>query len=195
MPKAVAKNKDTVLNAAMSLFKETGFDNVSVKDICAAAGVSRSSFYAMFSDKTEILVYSLDSVKEHFELAMPEFIKAPNDFERIWFITDAYLKNAVLAGPDLSRMYFMLELKGKCSLFDILASFNPWLVSLLQNCQGAGIVGNTGEAKELVPIQLNIAKAALFDWIRYGGGFPLEVTVRRQIETFLDVKPQYRAPY
>jgi len=193
MSKAMSENKDAILQAALQLFKDNGFDNVSIKDICAAAGVPRSSFYVAFSNKSEILVYSLKSVREDFELSMPQFIQAENDLERIWLLTESFLRAAVDIGPDLCKVYFSLELSGACSLFDILESFNPWLISLLRNCQNTGIVRNRGDAEQMIPIQLNIAIATLFNWVRHGGNFSLKQKVREEIEFFLDVKPDFRS--
>lgn len=41
-------------------------------------------------------------------------------------------------------------------------------------------------------MQLNLAKAYLFEWVCANGAFPLQDTVRRGIETFFDVAPEYR---
>jgi AcrR family transcriptional regulator len=40
----------------IQLFLEHGFDNVTVEDICAAAGLSRRSFFRYFSAKEEIVM-------------------------------------------------------------------------------------------------------------------------------------------
>lgn len=114
----------------MKLFTARGFDNVAVKDICAAVGIPRSSFYLAFADKA--------------------------------------------------------------GLFGLLENFNDWLIQLTTNCQKQGIVRNKTTSTALVPMQLNLAKAYLFEWVYANGAFPLQDTVRRGIETFLDVAPEYR---
>ena len=188
-----SKHTQLLAKTAMELFQSSGYDKVSVRQICCAAGVPRSTFYTVFSGKADILVYSLQSVKENFQQSMSGFITAANDFERIWFLTNAFLSRAAEVGPELCKAYFILELQHSCELFDILEAFNDWIVQLLANCQSSGIVGIKGNPAELVPIQLNLAKAILFDWVRSDGSFPLRETVRKNIEIFLDVKPQYRA--
>lgn len=40
---------------AIRLFRDRGFDNVTVEEICAAAGVSRSSYYFHFDNKDSVL--------------------------------------------------------------------------------------------------------------------------------------------
>lgn len=187
-----AKRMDTIVNTALALFKKHGYDEVSVRQICEKANVPRSSFYTVFSGKEDILVYSLSRVKGNFEQSMPNFIMAENDLERIWFLSDSFLQQAVSFGPNLCKMYFIMEINGKCELFNILADFNDWLTQLLANCQKNGIARVKGNPEELVPMQLNLAKALLFDWVRSNGSFMLRETVRRNIEIFLDVPEEYR---
>lgn len=188
-----SKSKEKIAAAAMELFSKKGYDEVSVKDICALCGIPRSSFYLAFSGKADILAYALESVKDNFQQSMPDFIRAQNDFERIWFLTDAYLKTAVNFGEDISKQYFILELKGTGGLFTLLESFNDWLIQLTSNCQKQGIVRNKTDPALLVPMQLSIAKSHLFDWVCSNGAFPLRETVRNSLEIFLDVSPEYRA--
>lgn len=192
MPRADTKSKEKIAETAMKLFTARGFDNVAVKDICAAVGIPCSSFYLAFADKADILAYELQSVKDNFAENMQDFIRAENDFERIWFLTDAYLKNAVMFGPEICKQYFILELRGEAGLFGLLENFNDWLIQLTTNCQKQGIVRNKTTSTALVPMQLNLAKAYLFEWVCANGAFPLQDTVRRGIETFLDVAPEYR---
>ena len=188
-----SKNKARIVDAAMDLFARRGFDNVSVKDICETAGVPRSSFYLAFSGKTDILAYKLQSVKGDFQQSIPDFIRAENDFERIWFLTDAYLKKAVQFGPEISKQYFILELKGDVGLFSIIESFNDWLIQLVANCQKQGIIRSQTPPQNIVPLLIALAKAHLFDWVCCDGQFPLQSTLRKSYETFLDVAPEFRA--
>lgn len=193
MSDKTVKSKEKISAAAMELFAKKGYDEVTVKDICASCGIPRSSFYLSFSGKADILAYALQSVKDNFQQSMPDFIRAQNDFERIWFLTDAYLKTAVAFGADISKQYFILELKGISGLFSLLESFNDWLIQLAANCQKQGIVRNKTDPALLVPMQLSIAKSHLFDWVCCDGAFPLRLTVRKSLEVFLDVAPEYRS--
>ena len=43
-----AKHSALIAETAVELFKKNGYESVSVNEICKAAGLSRSSFYATF---------------------------------------------------------------------------------------------------------------------------------------------------
>lgn len=134
----------------------------------------------------------LQKVKQDFELNLPDFIKASNDFERIWLLTDAFVSLAEENGLELNRIIFMLELKNSCMFFDLLSTFNDWLIQLTANCQSLGIIRNQTLPQKLVPLQLTLAKGIFFEWVRTDGSFSLKETMRREIEVLLDVLPEYR---
>lgn len=88
MPRVV-KHKDVrqaeVLDQALALFLERGYENVSLNDILAASGTSKGAFYHYFPSK-EALVTALAerSAAEAFEMLRPVFDWAgANALERL----------------------------------------------------------------------------------------------------------------
>lgn len=67
------KKKDAIVNAALELFKEKGFTQVSVNDIAAKSGVSSVSLYNYFGSKEGVVkecanVLMLRTVREAEEI-------------------------------------------------------------------------------------------------------------------------------
>jgi AcrR family transcriptional regulator len=52
------KNRDEIIAAGKELFLENNFLNVSIKDVCALAGISRVTFYKNF-DSIEELIFEI----------------------------------------------------------------------------------------------------------------------------------------
>ena len=70
------KTKRRIFNTAIKMFSEKGYDNTSVEDITAIAGVAKGSLYYHFSKKEDIFDMLL---KEGFELLKNNIeIKAKN---------------------------------------------------------------------------------------------------------------------
>ena len=59
------KTKRRIFNTAIKMFSEKGYDNTSVEEITAIAGVAKGSLYYHFSKKEDIFDMLL---KEGFEL-------------------------------------------------------------------------------------------------------------------------------
>ena len=58
---AKKENKqERLLNAAIELFSKKGFDQTSIGDITAHAGVAKGTFYSFFEKKGDVLLYFVD---------------------------------------------------------------------------------------------------------------------------------------
>jgi TetR/AcrR family transcriptional repressor of nem operon len=69
----VAENRSRILTEAGRLFRERGFDGVSVSDIMLAAGLTHGAFYGYFASKDELIAQTmrtlLEPPAETFDLA------------------------------------------------------------------------------------------------------------------------------
>ncbi|MBG0738012.1 TetR/AcrR family transcriptional regulator [Paeniglutamicibacter antarcticus] len=75
------ERQDAILLTAEALLGERVFDDISIEDLAAGAGISRPTFYFYFSSKDEVLLALLDRViteVEHRIAALPrEFHSDP----------------------------------------------------------------------------------------------------------------------
>jgi AcrR family transcriptional regulator len=66
----VAESRRALHGAIVELTLQRGWDRVTVHDVCRRAGVGRSTFYAHFADKEDLLIGGLDDVRDAL-LALP----------------------------------------------------------------------------------------------------------------------------
>ena len=87
--------KDNILNAALKLFSERGYDGTSMSDVADLLGITKAALYKHYKSKQEIL----DSIIKKMEIndfdcaekyCMPQ--SEPNEFSKEY--KDATLKNA-----------------------------------------------------------------------------------------------------
>lgn len=62
----ITKTKKALYNSLLQLMKIKAFEEIKISDICQNALVNRSTFYAHFEDKYELLVELLDNQKNIF---------------------------------------------------------------------------------------------------------------------------------
>jgi AcrR family transcriptional regulator len=56
----IQRTRQLLLDALLALVQERGFDSVTVQDVIDRANVGRSTFYAHFVDKEDLLVHAMD---------------------------------------------------------------------------------------------------------------------------------------
>ncbi|MFP8783171.1 TetR/AcrR family transcriptional regulator [Planococcus plakortidis] len=71
--------KQTITETFIHLLAEQDFEEVSVKDIVAYAGISRSTFYLHFTDKYELM----DAVRSQLNGRLLQIYAEPSDAETI----------------------------------------------------------------------------------------------------------------
>ena len=94
-----------IADTAMELFRKKGYESVSVNSICEQAGVSRVTFYSIFSNKDQIIGFILNDFQNQFKEDFSSFIAAENDFERVMILFNYYVELSERGGYQL-----MLEL-------------------------------------------------------------------------------------
>ena len=77
MKKSEAR-RQAILDAATSVFHESGFDRASMSDICNRVGYSKATVYGYFKSKEELLVaIALDAAEAEFEVARAALEEEP----------------------------------------------------------------------------------------------------------------------
>ena len=68
-------NRNRIVEAALRLIDEKGFDNVTVSQITEAAGVSKGAFYIHFKSKEELIEQQISELYDEFKLdqGLPKF--------------------------------------------------------------------------------------------------------------------------
>ncbi len=62
----IVKTRNLIYQTLLELMKEKTFEEIKVSDICSKAMINRSTFYAHYEDKYELLVDFLSNLKEEF---------------------------------------------------------------------------------------------------------------------------------
>jgi AcrR family transcriptional regulator len=96
--------RERLMRSAVEELAERGYANVKVANVCARAGVSRASFYALFSDKEDCLCEAHD---RYIEVVTRRAIESGINETRDWsgFIAkslDAYF-DVLVADPLIAR--------------------------------------------------------------------------------------------
>ncbi|MBR2048727.1 MAG: TetR/AcrR family transcriptional regulator [Oscillospiraceae bacterium] len=189
---ANSRNSGKIVAAARELIKEKGYLEVSVRDICQRADVSRSSFYSVFSGKDAVVVQMIRSLKDDVGDVLNHIIAAENDLERIWCLYDNYITVALEFGPDVMGSLLFVDMQSGIGFMEQFYLYNDWFCPLVKNCQQKGIIQNQNGHKELVDAAVNSAFGIMLEWCRKHGSFDLRKHAFTAHEAIYNVHPDYR---
>lgn len=184
--------QDKIADAAVGLFRDRGYETVSVGDICAAAGVARSSFYRAFSCKNDILRRLFEHTDANSIVSVEELLAAENDFDRMWIIGDRYISLSRSLGPELSNTFMCMTARGEIDLLALGHSVDSWFIRLTRNCQKTGIIRSKEPAELIGPLMVDMVYHELYVWGMRKGNYPIRARARLVTETLVNLAPEYR---
>ena len=105
------RTEQAILNSAITLMRERGFGKVSVRDICAHAGITTGAFYHHFRSKDELLSRGLTPMNCYLEAEMAGHEQDP-PAERLKRILHTYASFMEGIGRELAARYYQQRLAG-----------------------------------------------------------------------------------
>lgn len=179
-------SKEHILNSALQLFLEKGFEAATMMDLVRASGFSKGAFYHHFKNKEDLYHATI----EHFFLRY--FQEAPPSEnlslkELALGFAGGYarmLSEVQLVVPDLTAYYRFL--------FSVLPRVRPELQSFQQQARAALVLACQRDCP-LSPINPEEAADHVLSLIEGAGVLtvmqqePFEATVTKQLEAYLNL--------
>ena len=187
-----SKIREAIIDAALELFREQGYDKVSVNAICKRAYVAHSSFYYLFSGKEDLISFMLRDVMESNPIVTDELMFANNDFERMWLIGKRYLDVCVRIGHEITSSMYQLELRGSFPCLDTIHTSDDWFIRFTEKAQAQGIIQSPMPAEFLGPFTIDSVHKVVYDWCVSKGSFNLYRRARQYVEIINEVTLEYR---
>ncbi|OPJ58361.1 TetR/AcrR family transcriptional regulator [Clostridium oryzae] len=136
--------KDSILNAALVLFKQYGYNKVSVNDIANKASVSPVSIYNFFGSKENLKNQLIETLwSSHFETIMSILKsndKVQNKIEKFFFTVADYPRNCSM---NFLAKSIRNQIKSEEDIVTIqLKKIDDLLLSVLEQGKAEGIINN-----------------------------------------------------
>jgi len=183
-------SKSQLIEAACRLFQERGYEQVTVSDICAACGVTKTAFYYHFTSKEELLLHLYREATR--ETSVIELLSAKDSVEQILLFFQSLLDGTGRLGSGLTKQLLIANVKEDRRSFELEGKRKELLAFLIQEGQKAGQIRNPAPADRLCREIGIIYLGCETQWCVKGGRFDREDTLRRTLEDLLDVVPERR---
>lgn len=187
------ETRQHIINISETLFSQSGYDNVSVQEICHAAGITKTTFYYHFSSKESLLEHYLSAMESYEPTDLQLLLALDSSWKQFFFLADISVRRY------LQRTYPFLGQLLKISVdgeFDFFSSLNDTVYQnsavLLAKMQQNHEMNNRSVPKHLTDLSVMLTRALCFNWCRSKGTIDFRQEYLSCHEYLFDVLPEYR---
>lgn len=186
--------KTKIRTRAILLFKERGFDNVTLNDICEDCGISKHTFYYYFNSKEQILKTMMTLPEQLSPEETNHILFLDSPYEQYCQILKKRIRHFESCGKDIVKKILVAQLT---------SSFNPecepklkkerpfieMQMGFIKRAQEKGEIGNQGDPLDLVHASFCILVGISQVWATHPADkFNLEEEFFRLLDTLMEKK-------
>ncbi len=163
------------MESSMRLFKEKGYDNVSIGEICKANEISKPTFYKYIPAKELVLVEYFQQVRQDAMEQARQYMAEDRPAAAIQKLLICMIEAALELGPNLYRIYWSYLLR-QCAESDCRTSDLKHLVAdAIARLQEKGEILSKGNPEKLAMVLLDVSEGFGISWAMLDGCFdPVE---------------------
>ena len=181
------ETKARIFNAAKRILKKSGYEQLSIKNICEEAGVSNGSFFHHFKTKDDLLSYYIEEQPS----INPDLLDLPSSKEEaretIVYVYLNYVRYCRELGVEFMANYYTPKNQ---SLNPLIRTERPYPIitvhNYLQKCIDAGIITLNDSLEHITTDIRMIVIGNVFEWCLKNGDADFEGNMRRCLENYLN---------
>lgn len=185
-----SNTKSRLMECGLKLFKERGYNNVSVDDICRKAEITRSTFYYHYQTKDELL----DSLYQTAAIipegaALTRLLLSGNNWNGLWGVYEIGIDWTLELGHEMLSCILITNLSNHRSTFypEAVETVDKMAVTIIAAGQQNGDFRNRSDPELLAKTLRTIIMGAAFEWCNKNGNYDQKSDIRRAFIALLDV--------
>lgn len=185
--------KEFIIETANRLFLEQGYENVTVKDICDACKITKTTFYYHLKSKEAIILDFYGSLAQVISRRLISILTADNHWEQLMMLFEMLIEETRKYGTDFMSQMFISNLKEDAGSFDMREELTEIAVAIVKKGQEAGQIRSTCDAAALYTAAAYTFSGMEVMWCIKNGEFDWKLELRRAMEVIFDADPTLRA--
>ena len=181
------ETKERIFQAAKTILQRSGYESLSIKNICEEAGVSNGSFYHHFKTKDDLLSYYIEAQPT----VNPELLDLPKNKEDAkTAIVEVYLNYASYCkelGVDFMAGYYTPHNQ---ALNPDIRTERPYPIVTVQKYLEKAVAANAIQLSlsilEVVTDIRMLVIGNVFEWSMRNGEVNLKENMKRSISSYLN---------
>lgn len=173
-----------ILEAAARLSRQGRFDKMTVRDVCAAAGVTTGAFYHHFSSKEDLLRQGFTSVDVFLEKALEPCRDLP-PMERLETLVRLYARFMEEQGWETVSLYYSRRLTDPAA-----GPMDPdrytlrALLDCLTQLAAEGVLSPAYSPEWTADFFFRHFRGTVVDWVLHRGSYPLWPKLSQDYDLF-----------
>lgn len=186
--------RQNIMTHALALFRERGFDQVSIADICEAAGCSISTFYYQFDSKIALVgeLFSRKQVLNDERIA--QILACASPWEQLLLIHESFMLPHSQMGLNLSIRVIEFVLNDEHVFGD--SKDNVYMcnlvVPIIKRGQELGEIRNPSPAEDIMKAVWVMLNGIAYSWAADQGTYDITEKLRSVLEVLYDIRPDLR---
>lgn len=181
------KTDEIILKIAISLFKQKGYSNVTMNEICDACNITKSTFYYHFKTKDDLILRYYKQLSENVVQIMPDLLKDKPYLDKVWTCFDYVIDNMVSLGPELMKNLIQVDMNTGCKAFALFyygyseekKIFAEMIVELIRQGQQTNEIRNDIVAVDLLTLFSCALMGVEMHWGSTEGLYDQKVTLKK----------------
>ena len=166
------QTKHNLYESAVRLMKQHPLEEITIAEICKAAGVSVGSFYTHFSTKTDILVEMYEQADGYFDHKFKDLIPSSSITDDIINYFKIYAEYNNNLGIETIKQLYTCNNK----LFIAKGRYmQNVLQGLIEKGQASGQLDLSLSAWEMTEYLFIAARGVIYNWCLHDGAYDLKV--------------------
>lgn len=184
------ETKQRLTTIALDLFKQNGYEAVTINQICEAVGIVKNTFYYYFESKEALLGAAIGSYKSlSMENIAEILLSDASYFDQYWQIQKPLYGFVKENGKEFFQH---IRLERHIVAQEALSELNSVRLSLLQKALDAGEIRCHASPQELFYIDATQFFGTLTLWTTAKKSFDFYQAIRRALEICFDIRPDLR---
>ena len=190
------KTKDKILNAALKIMAKYGYEYLTVRNICEAAGVSNGTFYHHFSNKDDLLAQYLMKSYHEYLSSLENAATCDNFKDKIINAYVYYVRYLQVSGIEFMSNYYSTKNKSLNSRHKKTERL-LYTMSELEKAQKEGLVSNNETPDQMTIDICMTCQGVIFNWCIADGSFDLEKAINKMLSIYFSaiVTDKYKEIY
>ncbi len=190
--KIMSKNlKEKIIKTSYRMFKENGYTQVTIMDICKELNISKPTFYNYVKSKEELLTIFYNDMEEEMSKRILEIISQENYWKQILCAFQIIMSHSQEFGHDLYSQLFISNLKENKGTFQFQEGITKLMTTLFEKAQNANQIQNLNDPKELYLACAHLAFGYGIIWCLEGGKEDLLKNFEHGLIQVLEVNPAF----